>query len=294
MTKALEDIAKWAEAESPASPGEPGIKVRLLGLIEKFEASSGIELVDQLPTYKNLKGAVVNWAPHIIHFMGHGRVKGKTPELALTDDSGAEDWCSAVDFEKLFLERLPRLIVLQACETAKPSAQAGFMSLAAYLVQRNVPAVVAMQFEIRNDCAIDFAAAFYRALADGLEIDAAVQRGRWNITMQGARRWKARHFGTPVLFMLSPNGIVLPVLTKPRKQQQVASSTTAQRRRIEEITNSLNDAVKQGFPDIAKMYERALATALNEDSQPVGGDVGGVRRDGAAFVFKRSDEERLR
>jgi len=296
MSKAVEDITKWAATESPPdAPGQPRINIKLLGLTEDFESSSSIELINKPSTYQNFQEIVSDWAPHIIHFMGHGRVdEGEAcGQLALIADSGEEDWCSADDFQKLFSRRCPSLVVLQACESAMPATGSGFMSLAAHLVRRNVPAVVAMQFEIRNDCATDFATGFYRALADGMEIDAAVQRGRFNITMQGSRRWKARHFGTPVLFMLSPHGIVLPVSTEPARQQQVGSSSMARARSVEELKSSLAFALEQGRKDVAEAFLRELDEALRKGKMPVGGDLGGLCREGIDFISKNSDNKRL-
>ena len=46
------------------------------------------------------------------------------------------------------------------------------------LVRRGIPAVVAMQFEVSDNAAVEFAPALYGALAAGRPIDAAVTEAR--------------------------------------------------------------------------------------------------------------------
>jgi formylglycine-generating enzyme required for sulfatase activity len=74
-------------------------------------------------------------------------------------------------------------------------------STAAILARRGVPAVLAMQYEITEKAAIEFARAFYEALADGWPVDAAVAEGRKAIRLAADNTVE---WGTPVLWMPAP------------------------------------------------------------------------------------------
>ena len=61
-----------------------------------------------------------------------------------------------------------RLALLNACEGARGGNRDVFSSTAATLIRRNLPAVVAMQYEISDRAAIEFVQTFYESVADGL------------------------------------------------------------------------------------------------------------------------------
>lgn len=66
-----------------------------------------------------------------------------------------------------------------------------------------LPAVVAMQFDIPDQTAIAFSGEFYRALADGFPVDAAVVEWRKTILEHAGER---PDLATPVLFLRLENG----------------------------------------------------------------------------------------
>ena len=111
-----------------------------------------------------------------------------------------------------------RLAVLNACEGAKGSEQSRFSSTAAALVSRGLPAVLAMQYALSDRAAIEFTASFYGALAANLPIDAATSEARKaiNLALAGSSEW-----GTPVLFMRTPDGVLWDVL--PKRKLPVAA-----------------------------------------------------------------------
>lgn len=71
----------------------------------------------------------------------------------------------------------------------------------------NLPAVVAMQFEITDSAAIDFAKGFYGAIANGRPVDAAVGQGRQAIFMQN----NDIEWSTPVLYLRAVDGVIFQV-----------------------------------------------------------------------------------
>lgn len=218
--KVLEEIGKLAETRSGPDGGPARkMEVKVLGHVEDYERGvPGIEYIDRAATWANIREITSSdWQPHVVHFIGHGRLEKDEGSLALvTSEQNSEArWCNAEQTTQLFAV-VPRLILLQACESGAPGSERGYMSLATNLLQRNILAVIAMQFEIRNDDAILFAVGFYEALRDGLDVDAAVQNGRWKICNEV--QWSKRYCGGPVLYMHQPFGIIQPGSTRGKSR----------------------------------------------------------------------------
>jgi hypothetical protein len=94
----------------------------------------------------------------------------------------------------------PRIVVLQACESGALSAKQGFVGVASQVMEKNIPLVAAMQYEVSNATAAKFMRAFYTALAQDEAVDRAVQIGRRAIATKTAG-YDRPDFATPVLFM---------------------------------------------------------------------------------------------
>ena len=142
---------------------------------------------------------------HIFHFVGHGGFDEQSQDgaLVLEDEDGRGRLVSGQDLGVMLSgHRSLRLVILNACEGARSSASDPFAGVAQTLIQQAIPAVVAMQFEITDDAAITFAHEFYGAVADGYPVDAAVAESRRAIFARG----NEFEWGTPVLYMRSPNG----------------------------------------------------------------------------------------
>ena len=106
-----------------------------------------------------------------------------------------------------------RLVVLNSCEGARSSRVDPFSGVAASLVHFDIPAVVAMQFEITDRAAVVFGGEFYAALADGYPVDSALAEARKAIFAdQNDVEW-----GTPVLFMRVADGRIFDVAVDIRK-----------------------------------------------------------------------------
>ena len=93
-----------------------------------------------------------------------------------------------------------RLVFFNSCDTARTdeSGYRPFAGVAQALLQNGVPAVIAMQFPVSHPAATAFSARFYRALASGESLDAAVAEGRQAIRTQQP---DSLEWGTPVLFV---------------------------------------------------------------------------------------------
>lgn len=72
-----------------------------------------------------------------------------------------------------------------------------------------------MQFEISDEAALEFSRAFYEALGNGMPVDAAVAEARKSMSMalNNSVEW-----GTPVLYLRSPNGKIFDTQRLPAKR----------------------------------------------------------------------------
>jgi tetratricopeptide (TPR) repeat protein len=162
-------------------------------------------------TWSDLQQAMWGGPWHVFHFIGHGGFDEASEEgaIALANDAGRKHLLGARNLARLLDDHYPlRLAFLNSCEGARGSARDAFSSTATTLVRRGIPAVVAMQYEITDKAAIAFSRVFYRAVAAGLPVDAAVATGRTAVSMESALEW-----GTPVLYMRSPDGRIFDIST---------------------------------------------------------------------------------
>lgn len=168
-------------------------------------------------TLDSLRGALLSDTFHVFHFVGHGGFdeSSKDGVLVFEDASGQGRPISAERLA-ILLGNHPtlRLVLLNACEGARTSVQDPFAGAAMTLVRTGqIPAVVAMQFEITDEASIAFSLGFYEAIAKGKPVDAAVTEGRLAILAQD----NDVEWGTPVLYLRAPDGVIFDptALEKP-------------------------------------------------------------------------------
>jgi hypothetical protein len=256
-TRVLEEIGKLA---SPASGGgqaeEKRMIVKVLGRVKDYQQPiSGIEHLNEPTKYASFMDQICEWKPHVLHFIGHGKLDKNEGFLALMDDDNHVDWVKSEHICQLFSDWKPRLVLLQACQSAMSGTEPGFMSLADRIFKKNIPAVVAMQFSITNNYASRFAQGFYEALRDGKDVDAAVQIGRAKITSQV--RWMNRDFGAPVLFIYKPDAIIQPLSARSQKfSAQISQQST-----------SLPKAVLTPVQKASRSIQKALECLEKEESE---------------------------
>lgn len=155
---------------------------------------------------------------HIFHFIGHGGYDAESGDGFLIMEHSEDE-----DEEKkrtvgrrlngegladhLRSRRTLRLVVLNACDAGRVSLTDPFGGTAQSLVRAGIPAVIAMQFEITDNAAVDFAREFYKALADHCPVDAALADAR---LAMGDAEW-----GTPALYMRSEDGCLFSSESEP-------------------------------------------------------------------------------
>jgi hypothetical protein len=158
-------------------------------------------------TIENINNALLEQEPDIVQFVGHGTYMGGRGYLALVD---AKNWQTKLmddaRFASLFLGVTQRLglICLATCESAKSDASQGFSGMAPQLVQRGIPAVIAMQYKIKISSATLFFESLYRSVAARKSIDWAVQQARNSVAAD--KGYDNREFATPVLYMRARDG----------------------------------------------------------------------------------------
>jgi formylglycine-generating enzyme required for sulfatase activity len=136
---------------------------------------------------------------HVLHFSGHGTFNDEsgTGALILEGRDGQPRTVDVHDLAGLLPRRHSlRLAVLNSCQGARHSDTDVFSGVAQALVQKGVPAVVAMRHDIEDDAAILFAERLYQAMAGGGSVPEAVTLGRKAIFAEHGDAW-----ATPALYL---------------------------------------------------------------------------------------------
>ena len=211
-------------------------------------------------TYRHLQAAMREGPWHVFHFIGHGGFEGDgasgegllaletTPSMATPEwhtgelpasrasPTGPAHLVSADLLAQLLRGHASlRLVLLNSCLGARASSANVFSSTASTLVRRGIPAVVAMQHEITDRAAVTFAEAFYTSLAAGTAVEGAVADARTAISAVDP---DSLEWGTPVLLMRSPSGVLFTPKAKPKdvrapgEDQTVPPAVVQVRRRV--------------------------------------------------------------
>jgi hypothetical protein len=185
---------EWLQIQEALSP----LQEKGAVIVERLEDAQLYTLQQQLS----------QTAYHIIHYVGHGEFDSQSQDgvLLLEDEIGKARSVSGDLLGPIVHDHQSlRLVVLNACEGARPSGQAGadpYSGMARRLIQQGVPAALANQFKITDQAAINLARTFYAALSGGYPVDAALCEARKAIFGLG----NSVEWGTSVLFMRSSDG----------------------------------------------------------------------------------------
>ena len=224
---------------------------------------------------------------HILHFVGHGGYDEAREDGVLLFQ-GPDGRSQEITGERLATilqdHRSLRLVVLNACEGARSSRSDPFAGVAASLVQRGIPAVVAMQFEITDDAALTFAAYFYEALAQGDPVDRAVAHARLGIFASG----NDVEWGTPVLFLRSADGRLFDLQGEQARSQDAELSLAFEAHPTvaavgEPISWSLH-VQNVGQPSLFR------ATPQDDAGRPLGNPVDLMSGEDAVFTWSSTAE----
>jgi plastocyanin len=231
-------LVRYLELPSPPEPLTVAPPLRILGMIasprnlakldierERVRVERALEPLRKQGTVRltwlegqtwgDLQRAMWRGPWHVFHFIGHGGFDALADEglIALSNEEGQANLLNATQVGRLLTDhRSLRLVVLNACEGARGSKQDIFSSTAATLVRRGIPAVLAMQYEITDQAAIELSRAFYEAVVDGMPVDAALTEARKAVSLAVVNTLE---WGTPVLYMRSPNGVLFHTNPQP-------------------------------------------------------------------------------
>lgn len=220
--------------------------------------------------------------PHVVHFLGHGGIDNGVPALRLADDDGDETWLQV----ELLAQQLRagfrgvlRLVVLEACEGARPSA---FASAAEILARAGADAVVAHLWPVKTDVARTFSAQLYRALAGsdrrGGDIAVAMNEARRAILAAFAASAEAL---SPVLYLRGPDGVIFDFKGRKVAPPRAPAAVTAAARAVDPslarvlrapFSLVLGDRWKTEKPALDGFRAR-LQKELAEAHDPVPGDL---------------------
>lgn len=183
------------------------------------QVSAGNVVLDRLetPTLSALRRWLRSNEVHVIHFIGHGDFDVARDDGVLYFEDGVGN-PHAVDPSLLgpvLRDHDPlRLVVLNACQSARSGGTDAFAGMAQGLVERAIPAVVAMQFPITDSAAVCFAGDFYSALATGQPVDQALSGARKALQDAHGSEW-----ATPVIFLRSDSGDLFRIAKPPASPQ---------------------------------------------------------------------------
>lgn len=160
-------------------------------------------------TRDELQHELLRGTYHVFHFIGHSQFDEHQQhgEIALKRKDGRAHWVTADQIAATLRDERLRLVVLNSCESARNSLTDPFSGVATTLVRKDIPAVVAMQFDITDKAAITFAKWFYTAIAEGFPVDAAVAEARKAIYSDG----NDIEWATPVLYLRAEDGILFDI-----------------------------------------------------------------------------------
>lgn len=173
--------------------------------------------------FDDLQAYISRYEYHIFHFIGHGGFDYYASEgyICIPGNIGESIKVNAGLLTPLlrYQQRTLKLVFLNTCEGAKVDEDI-FSSLVGGFMANGVLSVIAMQQKITDRAAILFSRHFYRSIADGKPIDAAVSAAR--IIMGGEQNMKLE-WGVPVLYMRAETGELFKLQSK-RLEAQVPTS----------------------------------------------------------------------
>lgn len=111
----------------------------------------------------DLQDALLKHAPNFVHFSGHGCSKG----ICLVDENDLTDIIPNEPLSKLFSLFASEIecVFLNSCYSSEQSMA----------IRKSIPKVIGMKDSVNDNTAIEFAAAFYKAIASNRSVDFSYQ-----------------------------------------------------------------------------------------------------------------------
>jgi hypothetical protein len=222
---------------APIGTGPLDLQGEMQRLLDGFAEAKGCTVEVLAPaTPAALRTRLRQGSFQVLHFLGHGvhEMGSAAGALVFETPERREDLVTGGELATALRGvRSLRLVVLNACNSSRIPRREGldpYSGVAAALVQGGVPAVVAHQFPISDQAAIQFSRSLYESLAAGEPVEAAVAEGRQAVYLsdRGSFEW-----ATPVLITrIEDGGVVL----NPRSPAELRRRVLDQSRLIAERT----------------------------------------------------------
>jgi CHAT domain-containing protein len=172
-----------------------------LGLLRRLE-QRGLAIESHVlarATPKRIQDTVGELRPSVIHFICHGGGRGSGYLELVSDDNGKS-------FDRLTAEQLvdltagiPKAMVMNACESGKPSLDSAALALSMAL--RGTPVVVGMAGRVADRACRLFTRRFYEALVSGAAVDGATAAARKDAMDVGTDPRKTVDWAMPTIFL---------------------------------------------------------------------------------------------
>lgn len=171
------------------------------------------------PTLLDLQRRLRQKECHILHFIGHGSTNEFTGEgsLIFEGEMGRGRPVTGEHLGALLRDHFPlRLVSLTACDVMRTPTANPYLNIAANLVRRGLPAVVATHSSLADAETAVFVKKFYPQVANFAAVDLAMGETRRALFTEGYEpAW-----GLPALFMRTANGQLFTPIQTERPQMQ--------------------------------------------------------------------------
>lgn len=230
---------------------------------------------------------------HVFHFSGHGVPQtdgsaigphGEAALLLVSDKkSKKEARMNASDLAAIVQNAGVRLVVLGACYSGRRAGEDESLKkrypwdgIASALAAREIPAIVAMQYEVIDVSAKVFSRAFYFALASGLSLDEAMSAGRRAMLRETSTNPDLEtivnvEWGVPVLYSRLADGQLFP-----ERMKRAGESAEKFRAAIkQEVTDSIKG--KMTGAEALRINSGIITVEHKIDEVGEGGEVVGIK-----------------
>jgi hypothetical protein len=220
----------------------------------------------------------------IFQFGGHGVFEGSEltddgkllmkGKILLENEGGDSDPFDSAQLAAILAKAGVRLVLLGACNSAARDEGGAWSGVAPALTRQNIPAVVAMQYKVRDKNAAPFLFYVYMRVLGGYTIDEAVAEARLALYTQSGL--EDRDWGVPVIYLRNKDGILFP-LPKPVPGKQESPFIRVQRELKTVKGTSIGARIKNmtaGHLEIDEKIDTVEkgGTAIGLDLGVLGGD----------------------
>lgn len=183
------------------------------------------------PTLFDLQRRLREKEYHILHFIGHGSTNPATGEASLLfeDEMGRGRPVNGEHLGALLRDHFSlRLVTLTACDAVRTPTANPYITIAANLIRRGVPAVVATHSSLPTTAITTFANTFYSLIAGFAPVDLAMNETRR--VLVGDQHKAA--WGVPLLFMRAPEGHLFEAVPADAQKAEPAEAGATGSRRL--------------------------------------------------------------